>query len=669
MPGLGTYDGLVARHAASRRLYGSRREGRSRRTAFSKPANAPTRLVAYGAERTTVLYDIVREPSLVDRLAARTESHRTVAELHTFPTRLSVAVAERVRDALAERLSAAFPDRAGEIERILRGVGAGPADKPRRPSFLPLPSIGHTHAHHGIRRVAVHIPPDCPMPARDIAWGLQGLDLAIVDPDTGELRDELRLVGAESTTMLGHYNRRARPALAQRHARRAARRSRTARPQRRRPPDARGGGRARHRRRAAPCRPRSGRRHGPGPAEPFHRAGTRADRFAAGRFTADRLTHAELVFPAPVEGPLVLGDGRFLGLGLFVPLRDAPAIQVLTLDRAPRDGDRAAVVDAFRRAVMAVVGDELGERRALPLFFSGHDADGKPSAAEPHDHVFLALDPTPQARLLVISPERVDRRPAGEARDHAGERATLEAALDRLTELRAGRAGAYRLGRAPEPASGDPLIGPSRRFVSATPYRPMRHPGRHDDPAAFVAADAASACRAFALPQPEVEIPRPRPRPPRQPDRPPRPHLRHRRGRPHPDRPRRTRGRGAVQGGVRGRDPVVRLMATMRRETNRGTSATMKRAVRHDPDRRHRSRGSPPSADWRSLTSWNRLFARRAASSPALAKSPASNGGHGGISGGGPSPPNGGDLIEAPLAPLPTRTRTSSLPAQRRGPH
>jgi CRISPR-associated protein Csb2 len=41
--------------------------------------------------------------------------------------------------------------------------------------------------------------------------------------------------------------------------------------------------------------------------------------------TGRRLTHAVIEFAEPVAGPLLLGAGRFVGLGLCLPLRDAAA--------------------------------------------------------------------------------------------------------------------------------------------------------------------------------------------------------------------------------------------------------------------------------------------------------------------------------------------------------
>ena len=55
--------------------------------------------------------------------------------------------------------------------------------------------------------------------------------------------------------------------------------------------------------------------------EPFESNGERAEPFAEDtRFSKHRLWHVEVKFRDGVEGPLVIGDGRFLGLGIMVPL-------------------------------------------------------------------------------------------------------------------------------------------------------------------------------------------------------------------------------------------------------------------------------------------------------------------------------------------------------------
>jgi CRISPR-associated protein Csb2 len=55
--------------------------------------------------------------------------------------------------------------------------------------------------------------------------------------------------------------------------------------------------------------------------EPFDAAGSRVESFAEETpFEKERLWHVEIAFAAPVAGPLLIGDGRFLGLGLMAPV-------------------------------------------------------------------------------------------------------------------------------------------------------------------------------------------------------------------------------------------------------------------------------------------------------------------------------------------------------------
>ena len=54
--------------------------------------------------------------------------------------------------------------------------------------------------------------------------------------------------------------------------------------------------------------------------EPFEANGHRVEAFAVGtRFPKERLWHIEITFRDAVTGPLVIGDGRFLGLGVMAP--------------------------------------------------------------------------------------------------------------------------------------------------------------------------------------------------------------------------------------------------------------------------------------------------------------------------------------------------------------
>ncbi|MFX8597291.1 hypothetical protein ABTM29_19640, partial [Acinetobacter baumannii] len=76
-----------------------------------------------------------------------------------WPLAGAVALVTRVRDQAADRLRLALPEAEGVIDRLVIGRDAGAADKAARLRLLPLPSVGHAHADHAIRRLLVEIPP------------------------------------------------------------------------------------------------------------------------------------------------------------------------------------------------------------------------------------------------------------------------------------------------------------------------------------------------------------------------------------------------------------------------------------------------------------------------------------------------------------------------------
>ena len=55
--------------------------------------------------------------------------------------------------------------------------------------------------------------------------------------------------------------------------------------------------------------------------EPFDAHGERVEAFAPGtRFSKHQLWHVKITFSEAIAGPLVIGNGRFLGLGILAPL-------------------------------------------------------------------------------------------------------------------------------------------------------------------------------------------------------------------------------------------------------------------------------------------------------------------------------------------------------------
>jgi CRISPR-associated protein Csb2 len=241
--------------------------------------------------------------------------------------------------------------------------------------------------------------------------------------------------------------------------------------------------------------------------EPFERNGARAEAFVKGtRFAKERLWHTEITFADPVAGPLLIGDGRYLGLGVMAPQhgawRDAlvfavPATANIALGEAP------ALAHAARRALMALSHDSKGR---VPRLFSGHEENGGQAASGRHEHVFLAVDDSDGDgridRLIIAAPWLCDRA----MRPDWTSRRTFCEVVYRLETVRAGRLGVVALGRPVPFVGGDPLIGPARIWQSRTPYRATRHAGRRKDPAAALVQDLATECMRRSLPRPEVEI-------------------------------------------------------------------------------------------------------------------------------------------------------------------
>jgi CRISPR-associated protein Csb2 len=230
-----------------------------------------------------------------------------------------------------------LPSKRAEIEGVLVGRKAGGSDENRafeRVRILPLPSIGHHHADRGIRRVMLEVPPGSPLSADDVQWALSGLALA--DSNTGEgLGIMITLAGDENGGgMAAHYG-------VGDHE--GHRRWRTVTPaalpdsvgRRRIDPERRLVEVKDGQERASECARAGGAvvqalRHAGVPAraeairvqrEPFESNGERVEMFAEGtRFSKHRLWHVEIQFADGVSGPLVIGDGRFLGLGLMAPV-------------------------------------------------------------------------------------------------------------------------------------------------------------------------------------------------------------------------------------------------------------------------------------------------------------------------------------------------------------
>lgn len=424
------------------------------------------------------------------------------------PWRLSEAAAlvAAARDRAAARLREAMPARTDDIERYLIGRGATDADKAARVSIAPLPSIGHPHADMTIRRLSVRVPQTCPLRADDVAWAFAQVTWTDAD---GVILSELQPV--DDDAMAERYERSGRCWRSVTPLALSTARRRRIDPARTRDEVKDAAERAREEARAVHA-VRQALRHaeiGMSPTsvrvqrEPFDSRGERAEAFATGtRFPKQSLWHASLTFAVPLAGPLLLGDGRYLGLGLMCPVDPMPGVLAFAIEAGlAGDASPALVARAARRAMLARMQATLPGGQSVPRYVSGREDDGRPARDGAHRHVAVVPD-LPHRRLLFVAPNLLQRSGL-EWREIAGDHARLEQALEGMNVLRAGLAGRLALAPAALEADNDPLFGPSRFWESISDYRVTRHRRRLTDEEAL-RADVAVELARICWPEPSV---------------------------------------------------------------------------------------------------------------------------------------------------------------------
>ncbi len=502
-PRPGSLASLMQRFKAMRGRFTTFGEGKKARMRFAQAPKADFKQVPYDSPAAFLLFEI-----------------RNAEGFAPQPLELAVTLTEKVRDLAVKRLLASAwrpndPKREALARKIFVGRDSQEADKARRIRIAPLPSIGHAQTERSIRRVLVAVPPDCPIATGDIAWVFSGL--VFVDPDTGEVPDDAaELVATSDDTMLAHYGvedtaRRwctvTPAALPERAARRRID------PRRAREEAKNGVERVREHAAAEWAVQQALRHAGIGASvetirvqrEPFEGKGLRAEAFAKGtRFAKERLWHVEVGFSHPITGPLLIGDARYLGLGLMAPVLRTDGIFAFAItDGLTEQAEPLALTRALRRAVMARAQEKMGARATLPAFFTGHAYGGAPSRSGRHEHLAFAFD-VPRKRLLILAPHILDRRKAfGDEREQY--LPILANALEDFRELRAGTAGKLALMPSAMDLSDDPLLALSQTWQSLTPYRVTRH-ARLNDAAAALEADLLVECQRAGLPQPRVEV-------------------------------------------------------------------------------------------------------------------------------------------------------------------
>ena len=519
----GSLESLEQRYAATLARFSWAEVGGKRVQIFSQPPKPKFEAITYEAPPARSVFDL-RDAK--DRFAAQ-------------PLTKATALVDEIRDAAAARLRKAVPNLPDSILRALTGrMPAGlpklaPADRVR---IIPLPSIGHEHTSPAIRRLIVEVPGTCPLERADVFRAFSGLRIAPQTagleppPSTDDVEPRFELTPAhKAERMLDLY---AVTADTRRWSCNWQTVTPVALPVRRRRLERNGKSHEtkeadeRLTEEAAAVRAvRTALRHAGITAsprhidvrrEPFARRGQHAQTFAtATRFSKHRLWHVDISFDRPRPGPLIIGDGRFLGLGLMQPkpaygsvpfaaeaknYRTAlslwPSDDVLgfrvTGGWRP-DTDPEAVVRTLRRATMALYQAQRSGSK-LPALVSGHDDDGGPERNAMHLH--FTWDAATNS-LLVIPPHVAQRRAP-----RAEERFALHQVGEALAALRNLYARCFgRLTLQPTA-----VVFPSaRQWISSTPYVVNRH-RRSDSAQAAVRDDLLAACAQIGLPRPEVIV-------------------------------------------------------------------------------------------------------------------------------------------------------------------
>ena len=486
----GSLESLQVRHeAASVRFVGTRGT-----TTFRQPPKARFSRIVYNATPPYALFEL--------------RPLHGAGALSATAITSTVRLTETLRDAAADLLHEALGPNDCGLVASLRGKAQPGEPTPTaadRIRLIALPSIGHEHADPSLRRLLVEVPAHRASRADDVFWAFSGLEFTtpagapamLVRADDTRMR--VRYVGAGgrgsqtfrsiTASALPASRRRMDPSRAQDEAKPADERTREEAGARRAVMQA-----LRHAH--VDARPT----HVHVQREPFQMHGQRAEAFAQGtRFPKERLWHVELGFAEPVRGPLVIGDGRFLGLGLMVP-EDRPlhALAFKILAGKSPGANPEEVAGALRRATMARVQSLLRRGRGLPPLISGHGDNSEPAEGVPR--VAYVHDPTRDRLILAILPG-TERKEVWRS-----EVELLRGAMNGFTDLRAGKAGRFQLA-AVRLEGDDPLFAPSPTWHSITPYRVNRHAKVGDAQAALV-ADAELALQQAGLPRARIVVER-----------------------------------------------------------------------------------------------------------------------------------------------------------------
>ena len=476
---------LTAHFEGMRTRFRPSGDNRRRSHLFVQPPKPRLAKVAYNVEQNRFMFEL-REPS-----AKR--------EFASWPLKAATELVQAVRNQAANLLRDMLPDLADKVELYLIGRNAQNADKAKRVQIVPIPSVGHEHADMGIRRLAVYVPQSCPLRADDLAWAFA--QVAWEDTDGVIFRELQRVEDDSMAKQFEASSRRWRSVtplalpVANRRRIDPDRQSKEAKDATERI--------AEEVRACAAVR--QALRHAgvsEPPAnisvqrEPYDNRGARAELFASGtRFSKHALWHVEITFSKPIAGPLLLGNGRFLGLGLMHPQsKERTDVFAFAITDGLADStDATTVAVAARRAMMARLQRHIGRNQNLPAYASGHEEDGTPVRDGLHRHIAVVAD-LPRRHILYIAPTRIQRHGLAWRAIAADHRRTVRS-IEGMDILRAGAAGRLTLAPIVLDEGSDPLFSRAHIWESVTDYQVTRHSRRLSDEEALKADVAMELTR------------------------------------------------------------------------------------------------------------------------------------------------------------------------------
>lgn len=496
-PAPGTLDSLIRRYEANLKRF---QLGPEHSTTFSQQPKAKFKQCVYSSAPARQVYEL--------------REHTPRAPFVAWPLDRTASLVEALRDQARHRLQSALHTTTSEtIKQILTGHETNTDDaRPAnlRVRLIPLPSIGHPDADHDIRRVLVEVPVGCPIRSDDINWAFIGQE--INHPVYGKPLD---VTPTEASDMLRHYGvdqgsyiwRSVTPVVLPGYTTlmrtKSPRVDNTAKSGADRLED--------HKKTASAVASALWQAHVRShpvtirvQREPFDTNGRRAETFASDTcFDKWCLWHVEVCFSKPISGPLVIGAGRDLGLGVMAPVRRSQGVFMFAVKNdLPNTVDASEVARALRRAVMARAQQTIGTNGDLPAFFTGHDSNGAIARSETQPHLTFVFDPI-QMRLLIVAPHIIyHRQPKHKERQHLE---TLDMAMTGFCDLRAGSVGRMSLIAASVDTDFDHLFTRSRFWVSVTPYQVTRHK-KGVGISEALASDIRAECMRLGFPIPQVTL-------------------------------------------------------------------------------------------------------------------------------------------------------------------